>query len=71
MAVLTTIPLPRFMGEIWIQIIVWFVQGVPMWASNNYGVEKQWEEKTKLSWRVALEWFEVSLDVLDESLWMA
>ena len=71
MAVLTTIPLPRFVGEICIQIVVWFVQVVAMWTSNDYQVEKRRGEKTKLSWKVVLEWFEVSLDVLEESLWTA
>ena len=42
-----------------------------MWTSNDYGVEKRRGEKTKLSQKVALEWFKVSLDVLEESLWMA
>ena len=42
-----------------------------MWTSNDYGVEKRREEKMKRSQKMALEWFEVSLDVLKESLWMA
>ena len=42
-----------------------------MSASNDYGVEKQREEKRKWYRKVALEWFEVSLDVLEESQWMA